>query len=236
MASDSSRSRAGAAAAGAEPAGAARIGAGLARNVEAQFADDDLLGNHLLRIERGEAAHEILQLADIARPAIALHALQRRRLQRFQRQALARRLGEEMAGEIADVFGALAQRRQAQRHDIEAEEQVLAEQALLDEDAQVLVGRRDDADIGLDRGAAADGGVFALLEHAQKPGLGVHRHVADLVEKERAALRLLETPDRALAGAGEGALLVAEQFAFDQVARNGRDIDRRRKGPFLRLP
>jgi hypothetical protein len=99
---------------------------------------------------------------------------------------------EEVAHQVGHVLAALAQRRQAHRHHIEAEEQVLAEQALLDQDAQVLVGGRDDADIGLDRGAAADGRVFALLQHAQQPGLRLHRHVADLVEEQRAALGLLE--------------------------------------------
>ena len=87
-------------------------------------------------------------------------------------------------------------RRQPQRHDVEAEEQILAEQALLDQDAQVLVGGRDDPHVGLDRGAAADGGVFALLQHAQQAGLRLHRHVADLVEEQRAALGLLEPAGR----------------------------------------
>ena len=90
----------------------------------------------------------------------------------------------------------LAQRRQPQRHHVEPEEQILAEQALLDQDAQVLVGRGDDAHIGLDRRAAADGRVLALLQHAQQPRLRLHRHVADLVEEQRAALGLLEAARR----------------------------------------
>ena len=49
----------------------------------------------------------------------------------FLPEALARRLAQEVAHEIADVLEALAQRRQADRHDVEAIEQVLAEQALL---------------------------------------------------------------------------------------------------------
>jgi hypothetical protein len=53
--------------------------------------------------------------------------------------------------------------------------------------AQILVARRHDPDVGLDRGTAADGGVFALLQHAQQPCLRFHRHVADFVEKQRAA-------------------------------------------------
>ena len=91
--------------------------------------------------------------------------------------------------------------------------------------AQVLVGGGDDAHVGLDRGAAADGRVFALLQHAQQPGLRLHRHVADLVEEQRAAFGLLEAAGDAGVGAGEGALLVAEQFALDQFARDRRHVD-----------
>jgi hypothetical protein len=56
-------------------------------------------------------------------------------------------------------------------------------------------------------------------------GLGLHRHVADFVEKQRPPLGLLETADRARVGAGESALLVAEQFAFDEVSRDRGHVD-----------
>ena len=131
-----------------------------------------------------------------------------------------------MPDQVGHVLEPLAQRRQPQRHDVETEEQILAEQALLDQDAQVLVARRDDADVGLDRRAAADRRILALLQHAQQPRLRLHRHVADLVEEQRAAFRLLEAAGAARVGAGEGALLVPEQFGLDQVARDRRHVDR----------
>ncbi len=58
------------------------------------------------------------------------------------------------------------------------------------------MGGGDDADIGADRRAPADGDVFALLQHAQQARLRLERHVADLVEEQRAALRLLEAARR----------------------------------------
>src|SRR6202008_4327910 len=99
------------------------------------------------------------------------------------------------------------------------------EQPLAHELPEIPMGGGDDAYIGTDRRAAADGGVFAFLQHAEQTGLRFRRHVADLVEEERAALSLLETAALALEGAGESALLMAEQFALDQVARNGRHVD-----------
>ena len=130
-----------------------------------------------------------------------------------------------MLDEGWDVCCPLAQRRQADRRDIDAVVQVLPKQALPNQLPQVVVGRGDDPDIGTDRHAAADGRELALLKHAQEPGLRVDRHVADLVEEQRAALRLLEPPHAARGSPGERALLMAEQLALDQLARDRGHVD-----------
>src|SRR6185369_7134552 len=107
--------------------------------------------------------------ADVAGPAIALHAIERGLVDLLLRQTLALSQIEEVADQVGNVLKPLAQRRQSQRHDVEPEEQVLAEQALLDQDPKILVGGGDDADVALDRRAAADRGVFALLQDAKQP-------------------------------------------------------------------
>src|SRR3546814_11166754 len=56
--------------------------------------------------------------------------------------------------------------------------------------------------------------------------LRLHRHVADLVEEQRAAGRLLETPRSTGLRAGKGAAFMAEQLGFDQFARNPGHVDR----------
>jgi hypothetical protein len=53
----------------------------------------------------------------------------------------------------------------------------------------------------------------------------LQRHVADLVEEERAALGEFEAPEPRRHRTGEGALLVAEQFALEQIGGNGTAID-----------
>ena len=172
-----------------------RCGGGLCeRRVEAQFGIDQIRPDDFLRIQGRQPARQVFQLADIARPAIALQPLERPHVHLFLRQSLAGCQREKMPGQVGNILGALAQRRQAQRHDIEAEKQILAKQSLLDRDPQILVGGRHNAHIGLDRHTPADGGIFALLEHPQQPRLRIHRHVADLVEKQGAALGLLEAP------------------------------------------
>ena len=67
---------------------------------------------------------------------------------------------------------------------------------------------------------------LALGQHAQQAGLGGERHVADLVEEERAAIGLLNEAGPGLGRPGEGAGLVAEQLGLDQGLGQGRAIDR----------
>ena len=95
------------------------------------------------------------------------------------------------------------------------------------------MGGRDQPDVGPDRLVAADPLERLLLQQPQDLGLGRRRHVADLVEEQRAAVALLELADPPAVGAGEGALLVAEQLALQQVLGDGGAVDgqERRLGP-----
>ena len=75
-------------------------------------------------------------------------------------------------------------------------------------------------------GAAAEPAEAALLQHAQQLDLRRRRHLADLVEEQRAAVGQLEAALPAIGGAGEGALLVAEDLALEQRLGNRRAVDR----------
>src|SRR5579884_3833955 len=84
----------------------------------------------------------------------------------------------------------------------------------------------DDAHIGGDDALAADTHNRARFDGTQQRGLQFKRHVTDLIQKERAAMRLLKLPGPPLpVCAGERAALVAEEFGADQLAGNGRTVD-----------
>ena len=138
-------------------------------------------------------------------------------------------LAREQVGEVADqrrdVVAPLAQRRHVDRDDVEAVEQVLAERALVDLLFEVLVGRGDHAHVHLDDAVAAEPLELLLLQHAQHLGLRLQAHVADLVEEDRALVGLLELADLPIGGAGERALLVAEQLRLDQLVGDRRAVD-----------
>jgi uncharacterized protein YoaH (UPF0181 family) len=80
--------------------------------------------------------------------------------------------------------------------------------------------------LGLERLVAAHAVELPVRQHAQQPRLQVERHVADLVEEERAAVGLLEAAAAHGLRAGEGAALVAEQLRLQQVLRDGRRVER----------
>jgi hypothetical protein len=61
---------------------------------------------------------------------------------------------------------------------------------------EVAIRRRDDAPIDLPRPCVADRHDLALLEHAQELRLHRARHLADLVEEDRALLGGFEGPRR----------------------------------------
>ena len=129
-------------------------------------------------------------------------------------------------GQRQHVVRPLAQRRELQVDDVEAVEEILAERPLLHLVGKVAVGGREDADVDRHRPGAADAVDHALLDGAQQLGLQAHVHLGDLVEQQRAAVGLLELADAARDGAGEGALLVAEELALQQVFGDRGAVDR----------
>ncbi|MGB8958488.1 MAG: hypothetical protein WCC00_05705 [Candidatus Aminicenantales bacterium] len=186
----------------------------------------------VLSLDRVAVGHDqqtlddVLELADVAFPGEGGHGLQGVRGELPRPEIVL--LGEgprKIVDEKRDVLLPLAQGRRIERDDVQAEEEVLPEPPLLDLLPQVLVGRGDDPDVDLGDLARADLLDFTLLEDAQDLGLGPEAHVADLVEKDRAAVGLLELTRLLLRGPGEGPLLVAEELRFDELLRDGGAVD-----------
>ena len=90
---------------------------------------------------------------------------------------------------------------------------------------EIDVGGADQPEVHAHDPVAADRPVLALLQHPQQLGLEVGRHLADLVEQQRAPLGHLEQPFLVALRAGEGPLLVAEQLRLDQVLRDRGAVD-----------
>ena len=161
----------------------------------------------------------VFELADVAGEGASVQHLERR-IGEFEFRPLIRiEPPKELVGERFEVAFALAQRRQKNRHDADAVIEIRAEIAALHRFFEVLVGRADDAHVNLDRAHAADAFKLAFLQNAQQLRLEGRRDLADLVEKQRAAVRKFETTLAHGDGAGEGAFLMTEEFRFEHAFR-----------------
>src|SRR5258706_9234915 len=109
-------------------------------------------------------------------------------------------------------------------------EEVFAELPFPSHRFQIAVRGSDNARIHRNSFGPAYALESLLLEHAQEFHLGVGWQIADFVEKEGALVGLLETADAPLVRARERAAFVTEQFAFQQVLRDGRAIDCDKRG------
>ena len=128
---------------------------------------------------------------------------------------------QEVIGQRRDVLAPLAQRRQQDRHDVQAVEQVFAELPVVGELLQAALRSGDDPHVDRDRLRPADAFDRPVLQHAQQLHLHRPRHVVDVVEEDGAAVGQLEAAGVIPQRAGEGAALVAEELRLDQ--RLGQD-------------
>ena len=91
---------------------------------------------------------------------------------------------------------------------------------------KIFMSGRHDADIRLQHVVRSDPRETAVLQHAEKFHLDREWHIADFIEKQRAAIRLLEAALAACDRASERTFLVAEEFAFEKVFWDCAAVDR----------
>ena len=172
------------------------------------------------RREHAHAAAQIDELAHVAGPAVLDEPRLRFRVEPLGLDAqLVRCALEVMIEQLRDIFTPRAQRRQLDADDVQPVIEVLAELAVAHALLEIPVRRGDHAHIDPQRRLAADPVELAFGQHAQQPRLQRQRHVADLIEEQRAAVGLLETAAPLRIRAGERALLVTEQLRLEQLAR-----------------
>ena len=134
--------------------------------------------------------------------------------------------GDEMVGERWDVLGMLAKGGHGDGDNVEAVEEVKAEFFVGDRFLEVFVGGGDEADVEFDGGGAAEADKFPLLKDAQEFSLQRGRKFRHFVEEDGTAFGDFEETFLLRDGAGEGAALVAEEFAFEERFGEGGAIER----------
>ena len=138
-----------------------------------------------------------------------------------------------MLNKQREIISPLAQGWQLNVEDAQPVIQVRPELPLCRPSLQITMRGGDQPHVGANRLVAPNSLESLVLEDPEDLGLKGKRHIADLVEKQRPAVALLELADATAVGAGEGALLMAKKLAFQQVLRDGRTVEREegRLGP-----
>src|SRR5687767_260772 len=133
---------------------------------------------------------------------------------------------EEMRREEDEVVAPGAELRQLDGDDSQTVVEVFAEFLVRDHLLEIPVRGGDEPHVNRYRFPAPDTLDFALLDGAEDFALQHETHVPDFIEEQRPPAGPLEAADLAGDGAGEGALLVAEELALQQVFGNRRAVHR----------
>ena len=124
-----------------------------------------------------------------------------------------------MIDQQGNVLAPLTQGRQLQGDDVEPVVEVLPELALAHQGPQVTMGGGHHADVHLDGLLRPHRHELLLLQDSEQPGLERGGHVPDLIQEERAPVRLTEKPRPAAHRPGKRPADVAEQLALQQTLR-----------------
>ena len=174
--------------------------------------------------------HHIAQLAHIPRPPILLQRLNRLARKLFLLPIiLLVQLPREMLRQHANILAPLPQRRQHNRKHKNPVIQILAKRPLPHLLFQIAMRRHNHPHIHMNRLIPAHALYLALLQHPQQLRLHRNRHVANLVEKQRSAVSLLEFSDVPSRRSRERSLLMPEYFRLHQLRGNRRAIQRNKR-------
>src|SRR5208283_6200677 len=95
---------------------------------------------------------------------------------------------DEVCNKDRDIVLALAERRNAKTHDVEAIEKILAKTLGLDFGGEIAIGGGDDAEVRSALAEAADGTELLLLQDAKQFHLEIERQFTDFVKERGTAI------------------------------------------------
>src|ERR1700758_3404916 len=172
------------------------------------------------------ALNKVFQFADVAGPTVAFESGDGLRGNGFDVpvQSAGITLGK-ITHQCGNVFGALPQRRNGKRKNIQAVKEIAAEFPVLDHAGKVPVRGGHQPNVDMSRARAAESFKLLLLQNAQELRLKLGRNVCNLIEKKRTLVRQLKSPELLSDRTGKGASFVSEELGFEQSGGNGGAID-----------
>ena len=177
----------------------------------------DMLGLYRTAIaQRHRLEQHVFQLPHVARPMVMGHALEGLRRQFRQRTTDLPAGGiEKVLDQRCQAIEAFAQRRDMQAEHVKAVVEILTKLAMGAEFGQIDLGGADHSHVQVHLLVAAHTAEATILQKAQQLGLQTRAHLADAIEKQRAACSQLQQSELAFrARAFESTGAVAEQLGL----------------------
>src|SRR5258708_226886 len=138
---------------------------------------------------------------------------------------------QKMLHEERNVFRPLFERRELNRHNAETIIKVFAKSSGPDQFAQVLVCRCNDPHINRSERVRTHSSHLLFLQNAKQFHLKAQAGLRYLVQENRAAIGGLKQAAAAGIRAGECALLMSKQLAFQNGLGKGAAVDGRKRHP-----
>ena len=167
----------------------------------------------------GGAVDAVFKFADVSREVALAEHLERIGCEVQIASVLLAELVQKIPGKLGDVARSVPERRQEERHHIDAVVKVGAELLLGNEFFQIPVRGADETEVNLQGLLAADALELAFLQDAQQLRLKGVADLADLVQEDCSAMGKLEAALPCRNGAGKGTLLMSEQLGLDDAFR-----------------
>src|SRR5215813_4947584 len=132
---------------------------------------------------------------------------------------------QEMIYQQRYIFATFAKRGNVDRDNAEAIVKIFPDGAGIERFRNRPIGRRDHTNVDRDFMSVSKVPDSPLLKYAHELDLEFRRHFHDLIKKNRAAVGCAEQTLGVRYGTREGALLITEQFAFNEILRQGPAVD-----------
>ena len=165
------------------------------------------------------------QFAHIARPLVSQQSIDQPRTEPLRRIEPLVERRHKVRGEPFDVVAALAQRRQRGRDRVQPVIQVFTEQTLAHHRREIAVGGAQHPHVHRHLSRRADPSKCRRIQHPQQLHLRRQTDFANLVEKDRAAVRHLEQTRFCAVSARERAAFVPEELALKERLLQGGAFD-----------
>ena len=134
-------------------------------------------------------------------------------------------LREEVTHQRRNLFSTVPKRRNRDAHDVQAEEEILAEQTRSRPPLPAAGLRSDHAHVDAHVTLPSEPRKLAVLQDVQQLRLKGRRHLADFIEEDGAVIGELELAWFRLEGSAERASLEPEHFRFQQLAWERGTVD-----------